>query len=204
MVFVAELDLHLQAPYLSFIQICSLVFHSLCYLLVFLHVFFAFQRHQSSYWGDHGWKIGDDDDMIARSAYESLLRCVPFTFTHVSDLCWLLSLSFRVSLLQPTSPKFQDFAEQVRDRAASVYNYTFSEHEEVLWNINSCAFFSCMHGHAPIVLAMHANNITEILIASRLFVAYTSNATNNNPCIKNRSTSSSALFTMAFICWDWC
>lgn len=39
--------------------------------------------------------------------------------------------TFRVSLLQPTSPKFQDFAEQVRERAASDYNYTFSDHEEV-------------------------------------------------------------------------
>lgn len=39
---------------------------------------------------------------------------------------------FRVSLLQPTSPKFQDFAEQVRERAASHYNYTFSDHEEVI------------------------------------------------------------------------
>lgn len=38
---------------------------------------------------------------------------------------------FRVSLLQPTSPKFQDFAEQVRERAASDYNYTFSDNEEV-------------------------------------------------------------------------
>lgn len=37
----------------------------------------------------------------------------------------------RVSLLQPTSPKFQDFAEQVRERAAIDYNYTFSDHEEV-------------------------------------------------------------------------
>lgn len=29
---------------------------------------------QSSYWGDHGWKIGDADDAKARNAYESLLR----------------------------------------------------------------------------------------------------------------------------------
>lgn len=36
-----------------------------------------------------------------------------------------------VSLLQPTSLKFQDFAEQVRDRAMLNYNYTFSEKEEV-------------------------------------------------------------------------
>lgn len=34
-------------------------------------------------------------------------------------------------MLQPTSPKFQDFAEQVRDRALIDYNYTFSENEEV-------------------------------------------------------------------------
>lgn len=36
-----------------------------------------------------------------------------------------------MSLLQPTSPKFQDFTEQVRERALIDYNYTFSENEEV-------------------------------------------------------------------------
>lgn len=35
-------------------------------------------------------------------------------------------------MLQPTNPKFQDFAEQVRERALSDYNYTFSDNEEVL------------------------------------------------------------------------
>lgn len=54
--------------------------------------------------------MDDEDDARARKAYESLLR---------------------VSLLQPTSPKFQDFAEQVRERALDDYNYTFSENEEV-------------------------------------------------------------------------
>ncbi|XP_012220390.1 atrial natriuretic peptide receptor 1 isoform X3 [Linepithema humile] len=63
-----------------------------------------------SYWGDHDWEVGDEDDAAARKAYEALLR---------------------VSLLQPTSPKFQDFAETVRQRAQSDYNYTFSEGEEV-------------------------------------------------------------------------
>lgn len=33
-----------------------------------------FSFTQSSYWGDHGWKIGDSDDHKARTAYESLLR----------------------------------------------------------------------------------------------------------------------------------
>ncbi|XP_020289738.1 atrial natriuretic peptide receptor 1 isoform X2 [Pseudomyrmex gracilis] len=63
-----------------------------------------------SYWGDHDWEVGDEDDAAARKAYESLLR---------------------VSLLQPTSPRFQDFADNVRHRAQSDYNYTFSEGEEV-------------------------------------------------------------------------
>lgn len=31
----------------------------------------------------------------------------------------------------PTSPKFKDFAVQVRERAEQEYNYTFSEREEV-------------------------------------------------------------------------
>ncbi|EFN89474.1 Atrial natriuretic peptide receptor A [Harpegnathos saltator] len=65
---------------------------------------------QGSYWGDHGWEMGDENDTAARKAYEALLR---------------------VSLLQPTSPRFQDFADSVRQRAQSDYNYTFSEGEEV-------------------------------------------------------------------------
>ncbi|XP_043512198.1 atrial natriuretic peptide receptor 1 isoform X1 [Frieseomelitta varia] len=65
---------------------------------------------QGSYWGDHDWEVRDEDDSIARKAYEALLR---------------------VSLLQPTSPRFQDFAETVRQRAQTDYNYYFSEGEEV-------------------------------------------------------------------------
>ncbi|PBC26770.1 Atrial natriuretic peptide receptor [Apis cerana cerana] len=65
---------------------------------------------QGSYWGDHDWEVGDEDDTIARKAYEALLR---------------------VSLLQPTSPRFQDFADTVRQRAQTDYNYSFSEGEEV-------------------------------------------------------------------------
>jgi hypothetical protein len=54
--------------------------------------------------------MGDAQDRIAKKAYEALLR---------------------VSLLTPTSPRFQDFAEKVRYRAKEDYNYTFSEGEEV-------------------------------------------------------------------------
>ncbi|XP_039314266.1 atrial natriuretic peptide receptor 1 isoform X2 [Solenopsis invicta] len=63
-----------------------------------------------SYWGDHDWEVGDEDDANARKAYEALLR---------------------VSLLQPTSPRFQGFADRVRHRAQTDYNYTFLEGEEV-------------------------------------------------------------------------
>lgn len=38
---------------------------------------------------------------------------------------------YRVSLLQPENPKFQEFADQVKERAQTHYNYTFSESEEV-------------------------------------------------------------------------
>lgn len=103
---------------------------------------------QSSYWGDHNWEEGkqrsvdtlpkliaeiptdDDNDLTARKAFESLLR---------------------ISLLQPTSPKFHNFSEIVRKVAAEVsirqvkimnklsiglfisqrYNYNFFEGEEV-------------------------------------------------------------------------
>ncbi|XP_044009185.1 atrial natriuretic peptide receptor 1 [Aphidius gifuensis] len=65
---------------------------------------------QGSYWGDHDWEMNDHDDSAARKAYEALLR---------------------VSLLQPTSPRFQGFADNVRIRAQTDYNYSFSEGEEV-------------------------------------------------------------------------
>jgi atrial natriuretic peptide receptor A len=88
---------------------------------------------QSSYWGDHNWEEGkandlsfslylyiilffsynisdDDNDFTARKAFEALLR---------------------VSLLQPTSPKFHNFAQTVRERALKTYNYEFYEGEEV-------------------------------------------------------------------------
>lgn len=74
--------------------------------------FFPFLiKIQGAYWGDHDWQVDDEDDAIARKAYEALLR---------------------VSLLQPTSPRFQDFADTVRQRAQTDYNYSFSEGEEVL------------------------------------------------------------------------
>lgn len=65
---------------------------------------------QGSYWGDHDWKAGDSEDYKARKAYEALLR---------------------ISLLQPTSDKFQDFADKVKERSQRDYNYTISEGEEV-------------------------------------------------------------------------
>lgn len=52
----------------------------------------------------------DDNDSTARKAFEALLR---------------------VSLLQPTSPRFNQFADDVREIAEKVYKYTFFEGEEV-------------------------------------------------------------------------
>lgn len=43
-------------------------------LIIVIIFFFLFSQLKSSYWGDPGWKIGDADDMVARNAYESLLR----------------------------------------------------------------------------------------------------------------------------------
>jgi atrial natriuretic peptide receptor A len=65
---------------------------------------------QGPYWSDHDWQVGDGQDHAAKKAYEALLR---------------------VSLLTPTSPKFQEFADSVRRLAKQHYNYTFSEGEEV-------------------------------------------------------------------------
>ncbi|XP_002006469.3 atrial natriuretic peptide receptor 1 isoform X2 [Drosophila mojavensis] len=73
-------------------------------------VFLDVEIFQSAYWGDKDWELGDENDMKARKAYEALLR---------------------VSLLQPTSPTFQDFADNVRENALTEYNYTFGEGEEV-------------------------------------------------------------------------
>ncbi|KYN34878.1 Atrial natriuretic peptide receptor 1 [Trachymyrmex septentrionalis] len=72
--------------------------------------FFDVEIFHGSYWGDHDWEVGDEDDATARKAYEALLR---------------------VSLLQPTSPRFQDFADNVKHRAQTNYNYSFLEDEEV-------------------------------------------------------------------------
>lgn len=79
-------------------------------MTLFLSILKQQNNFKGSYWGDHDWEVGDEDDAAARKAYEALLR---------------------VSLLQPTSPRFQDFADSVRQRAQSDYNYTFSEGEEV-------------------------------------------------------------------------
>lgn len=65
---------------------------------------------QGPYWSDHDWQVRDSQDNMAKKAYEALLR---------------------VSLLTPTSPKFQEFADSVRRLAQQDYNYTFSEGEEV-------------------------------------------------------------------------
>jgi atrial natriuretic peptide receptor A len=69
-----------------------------------------FVTEQGPYWSDHDWQVGDRQDHTAKKAYEALLR---------------------VSLLTPTSPKFQEFADSVRRLAQQDYNYTFSEGEEV-------------------------------------------------------------------------
>ncbi|XP_050297580.1 atrial natriuretic peptide receptor 1 isoform X1 [Anthonomus grandis grandis] len=73
-------------------------------------IFLDVEIFQGSYWGDHDWKAGDIDDYKARKAYEALLR---------------------VSLLQPTSDKFQEFADKVKERSLRDYNFTISEGEEV-------------------------------------------------------------------------
>ena len=91
----------------------KLIKYILLYILIYIYIFLI--KIQGSYWGDHDWEVRDEDDSIARKAYEALLR---------------------VSLLQPTSPKFQDFAETVRHRAQTDYNYYFSEGEEVIFSIN--------------------------------------------------------------------
>ncbi|XP_023309722.1 atrial natriuretic peptide receptor 1 [Anoplophora glabripennis] len=72
--------------------------------------FWDVEIFQGSDWGDHDWKAGEPDDQVARKAYEALLR---------------------VSLLQPTSDKFQDFADKVKKRSLKDYNYTISEGEEI-------------------------------------------------------------------------
>lgn len=59
--------------------------------------------------------MGDSNDAAAKLAYEALLR---------------------VSLLQPTSDRFQDFSENVKCRAQLHYNYTFFEGEEVFLSLN--------------------------------------------------------------------
>lgn len=62
----------------------------------------------------------------------------------------------RVSLLQPTSSRYQGFADQVRHRASTDYNYTFYEGEEVNFFIG--AFYDGVY-----LLGMALNEtLTEI------------------------------------------
>ncbi|XP_050514890.1 atrial natriuretic peptide receptor 1 [Diabrotica virgifera virgifera] len=74
------------------------------------YIFLDVEIFQGTFWGDHDWKVGDINDTVARIAYEALLR---------------------VSLLQPTSDKFQEFADKVKQRSMDDYNYTISENEEI-------------------------------------------------------------------------
>lgn len=67
-----------------------------------MHAYFPFLRFSCT--------EDDDNDLTARKAFEALLR---------------------VSLLQPTSSKFNIFADQVRDLAKRDYGYSFYEGEEV-------------------------------------------------------------------------
>lgn len=67
-------------------------------------------RHSCVQFRDFSRTEDDDNDYIARKAFEALLR---------------------VSLLQPTSPRFNQFAANVREIAEKEYGYTFFEGEEV-------------------------------------------------------------------------
>lgn len=73
---------------------------------------------KGSFWSEPDWKAGDVEDALARKAYEALLR---------------------VSLLQPTTDRFQEFTDEVKQRSFADYNFTISEEEEVrriVFNIN--------------------------------------------------------------------
>lgn len=50
------------------------LYYTACETMVEVILKIICSLQQSSYWGDHGWKIGDSDDHKARTAYESLLR----------------------------------------------------------------------------------------------------------------------------------
>lgn len=70
---------------------------------------------KGSFWGEPDWKAGDSEDALARKAYEALLR---------------------VSLLQPTTDRFQEFTDEVKQRSLADYNFTINEDEEVSNFIN--------------------------------------------------------------------
>ncbi|CAH0550985.1 unnamed protein product [Brassicogethes aeneus] len=73
------------------------------------YTFLDVEIFPGSYWGDHDWETGDEQDATARKAYEALLR---------------------VSLLQPANDDFQIFAEKVKERSLRDYNYSISDGEE--------------------------------------------------------------------------
>ena len=61
------------------------------------------------YWGDHGWRKGDANDTRAREAYESLLR---------------------IALIEPTGSQFENFSDEVKQRAKDNHNFDYTARNE--------------------------------------------------------------------------
>lgn len=65
----------------------------------------------SSYWGDHSWRRGDERDSTARLAYEAVLR---------------------IALHEPSGSHFDSFAEEVKTRALKEYGFDYDERGETV------------------------------------------------------------------------
>ncbi|ELT91112.1 hypothetical protein CAPTEDRAFT_175370 [Capitella teleta] len=69
------------------------------------YAFVTIELFPSEAWGDFSWERGDADDDRAKSAYEALLF---------------------VTLTTPSGPKWHNFVDDVKNRSASDYNYTYT------------------------------------------------------------------------------
>ncbi len=61
---------------------------------------------QGDYWGDHSWYRGDADDVVAKEAYQALMR---------------------IALYLPSGSHWDEFTTEVRRRSLDKYGFDFKQ-----------------------------------------------------------------------------
>ncbi|XP_070536704.1 atrial natriuretic peptide receptor 1-like isoform X6 [Ptychodera flava] len=70
------------------------------------YAFFNIELYRDPKYGEYPWKRNDDRDEDAKKAYEALMT---------------------VTLLQPSSPEYMEFSNEVKSRAKADYNFTYED-----------------------------------------------------------------------------